>query len=1044
MAAREEFLGYLREQLVGPTDGERELIEAPPDSRYLMGTLYPQNTEAEQKLTASAEQLENHASAEKSSEENQADGGDPVAGANDWLPSSMGLSFFTDATELRLSCTAAQYLTQRGGGSRRWQREPLPDEDLTFTLGETEKSVFGGRALVKVRWRPFADRQLVTVAMVNAARDVDDSEGSRARTPRWDDMLFQTGFEVRPVDGVLLPYPSVRLTSRDEEEQELRLQYRHMATYAVGHSCAVEELKEDGRAVGARTQAMPEVEVSAIRPSGPSDAPVLKLRRLYSESVPPSRLRQELLDFVGGYRAWYEAQTKAAVPPWGAEAAERILERLRVTVERMEAGVEALFADPTGNALRAFRFANLAMALQMRHSQQDLGGSRRSRADAVQLDPGPLAEAAWHPFQLGFFLLSVRGLLDEGHPDREVVDLIWFPTGGGKTEAYLFLACFEILLRRLRYGAEGGGTAVISRYTLSLLTTQQFQRAAATVCALEYLRNKNEDQIPGDPFSIGLWVGMGTTHNDYAKACAEFDNQRAAAHPKDVFILDRCPWCGTRVMPAAKSPDIADYGVVATEVWFKFFCPRDECHFHEKLPVAVIDDHIYADPPTFVLGTVDKFARLAWEPRARELFGSSGKRPPSLIIQDELHLLTGPLGTTVGLYEAALLQLCAWEGKAPPPKVVASTATIRRANEQIRQMYGRNVQLFPSAGLDARYSYFSEPAQDVPGRKYVGLMAQGHTAGRATAITAAALLQGAMELPEEHRDDYWTLVAYHHSMRELGRTRTAAGDDIPAQLVGLGSEGDRRELPEHQVEELSSNMARADQPELLSRLELSYTDKESVSLVVCTNMLSVGVDVKRLALMLMLGQPKANAEYIQATSRVGRHKVPGLVVTFLNATRSRDRSHYETFGTFHSALYRHVEPTSVTPWSIPSRRRALHAALVILVRHGAGLAYDNQAGEVLNHPEVLKTAAARLLAWVERCDPQSAGAAEADLKALCEQWREEAERAKGKGLPLYYKPGSKSKISLLKNFDYPGGLWETQHSMRNVDRECQMIMKGAE
>jgi hypothetical protein len=354
-------------------------------------------------------------------------------------------------------------------------------------------------------------------------------------------------------------------------------------------------------------------------------------------------------------------------------------------------------------------------------------------------------------------------------------------------------------------------------------------------------------------------------------------------------------------------------------------------------------------------------------------------------------------------------------------------------------MYGRDVQLFPPAGLDARYSYFAEPDTTDRGRKYIGVMAQGHTAGRATAVAAAALLQAPMELPAHHRDAYWTLVAYHHSMRELGRTLTAAGDDIPAQLRSLGS----RELPEHQVEELSSNMDRAEQPKLLARLELPHQHKDSVSLVACTNMLSVGVDVRRLALMLMLGQPKANAEYIQATSRVGRHDVPGLVVTFLNATRSRDRSHYEAFATFHRSLYRYVEPTSVTPWSIPSRRRALHAALVILVRHGIGLAKDNQAGDVLEHATELADAAAKLADWVKRCDPDYAPAAEEDLAELRRQWSEEAQLARKEAKFLHYKPAGKGQRSLLKNFDRIGGLWETQHSMRNIDRECQVIVKGA-
>ncbi|MER5650679.1 helicase-related protein [Streptosporangium sp. NPDC002524] len=1039
MLARDEVLDYLRRQLVGPADGDRELIEVPPDRRYLMGTLYPQDEDRQELSLFSAEEPDG-TGPEMPNEENVADGADPLPGANAWLPSSLGISLFTDATQLQVVCRAARYVTHPGS-RRTWQREPLPDEEITVSLDTRERPVFGGRGLVRVRWRVFAGRRLVTVALVNAAEAIKQIPGVRT-PPKWDDMLFQVSLEAGPVDGEILPYPSVQLTSRDEEEQELRLQYLHAVTHAVGHSCAVDELADaKGRTVGLRSQVLPVADVPKVKPAGPLKAPTLRLARLYNLDLPDHVLKAELREFVAGYRAWYEAQIKIKLPPWGADAADRILWRLRVAVERMEAGVEELFTDPTGDALRAFKAANHAMHLQMRHSEADLAGRRRPRAKAAPVDPKPKETASWHPFQLAFFLLSVRGLIDEKHSDRTVVDLIWFPTGGGKTEAYLFLACFEMVLRRLRYGTSGEGTAVLSRYTLSLLTTQQFQRAATTVCALEWLRQENHGAIPGGPFTIGLWVGQSTTENRYDKANAAFRQLRGESHPKDVFILDRCPWCGTRIMPEAKSPDISDYGVRTSDSSFQFFCPRDDCRFHDELPVAVVDDHIYDNPPTFLLGTVDKFARLAWEPSAGRLFGADGRRPPSLVIQDELHLLTGPLGTTAGLYESAVVELCKTEDSGP--KIIASTATIRRAGEQVRQIYGRDVQLFPSAGLDARYSYFAEPDLSVPGRSYAGLMAQGHTAGRATAVAAAALLQAPMELSEEHRDDYWTLIAYHHSMRELGRTHTAAGDDIPAQLAAFGSDGKHRDLPGNQVEELSSNMERAEQPKLLDRLELPYTDRGSLSLVVSTNMLSVGVDRKRLALMLMLGQPKANTEYIQATSRVGRHDVPGLIVTFYNATRSRDRSYYEGFGPFHRALYRNVEPTSVTPWSIPSRRRALHAVLVILVRHGMGLALDNQAGLILDYPTEFADAAAKIADWAARCDRKSAAAVEADLDELLRDWRERAREAREKGLSLYYKPAGKKHLSLLKDFGRVGGVWVTHHSMRSVDPDCQMIVKGA-
>ncbi|MFF3630303.1 helicase-related protein [Streptomyces sp. NPDC002164] len=1041
MGPREEFVKFVRDQLIGPAQDEHETVTSPPDRQYVMGTLYPQNADLHRQLTLSAEVLDAPGAEEQ--REDNAHRDDPVPEANSWLPSSLGLSLFTTVAELRVTVEGARYLTERGERGRCWRRVPLPAEAHSLKPGEPKALVFDGRGEIRVTWRTFGHGRLVTVALVNTARASRQLLGAAERERQWDNMLFQVGLDVDVIDGEVLPYPGVRLASRDEEEQELRLQYRHVKTYAVGHGCAArEERAGHGPVTRVRAEVMPQTEVPVVRAAGPR-SPALLLERLADESLPVARLRAELSEFAGGYRDWFEKQRAMDVPPWARPAARRVLERIETAVQRMESGVKTLCAEENEDLRRAFRTANAAMALQMRHSEPDQAGQRHARSAAVQLDPAPDPTADWRPFQLAFFLMALEGAADPTHPDRETVDLIWFPTGGGKTEAYLLLAAFVMVLRRLRpRGTLGGGTAVLSRYTLSLLTTQQFQRAATTVCALERLRRADPAALGREPFSIGLWVGEATTPNSYQAAVEAFDEVRAAATPDDRFILDRCPWCGTRIVPEHKSPDRSNYGIDAGASSFRFFCPRDDCAFHDGLPVAVVDDHLYDKPPTFVLGTVDKFARLAWERNAGRLFGSGGDLPPDLVIQDELHLLTGPLGTTVGLYEAAILQLCSPAEQGP--KIVASTATIRRSGEQVRRLYGRPVQLFPPAGLDARSSYFAEPDTGRPGRLYLGVMAQGHTAGRATVATAATLLQAPLQLPEEHRDDYWTLVAYHHSLRELGRTVTAAADDIPAQLAGIGPVDERRVLTEGQVQELTSSLDRSEQPLVLDRLEKPWDHPAAISLLPCTNMLSVGVDVKRLALMLMLGQPKATAEYIQATSRVGRHNVPGLVVTFLNATKPRDRSHYETFGTYHSALYRHVEPTTVTPWSVPSRRRALHAALVVLVRHGLGLSAEDAAGEVLDRVADISTQAERLVKWVTRSDPEAAPGVRDDLFRLFHEWQEAAREARADGKCLHYRTQGKGQHNLLRDFDRGGGLWETPHSMRNVDRECQVVVKGAD
>ncbi|GAA3361779.1 hypothetical protein GCM10017744_049850 [Streptomyces antimycoticus] len=1044
-AHRDEFVAYLRRQLVGPAVDEIETLVDPPDRRYLMGTLYPRGASLLEHSQEAGEQELNETAAGSGEEDGFAD--DPVAEANAWLPSSLGFSFFTDARSIEVRCGASRYVTHREGGRRSWQRQPRLGTKSTVTVEEKEPiPVLEGHGRLHVRWRPFAEGHLVTCVLANAHHEEESPHKDR------DLMLFQVGVEATTIEGRIREYPSTRLNSRDQEEQELRVQYRDVVTRAVGHGCAVEW--DDGgrqdKVTTVRAQVMPQQVVAHIKPDGPKDLPVLNLKHLSRPELSADELRAGLEAFVLGYGEWFDTQRAQAnnLPSWAAAPAGRILDRVKTALDRMTSGVEALTAPTaSGEAARAaFRLANRAMALQMLHSRPELAGRRRRRGGDVLELTEPDEDYAWHPFQLAYFLLVVESLMKPEHEDRKTVDLIWFPTGGGKTEAYLLTACFEILWRRLRFGAAGGGTAVLSRYTLSLLTTQQFQRTATAICALEYIRRGNDGALPHDlgqePISIGLWVGKETTPNKISDAEDELATLKQMSEPDDRFLLERCPWCGTEIVPERPGHD-RDFGIKADGVSTSFFCPRDNCPFHERLPVSVVDEQIYQEPPTFVLGTVDKFARLAWEPRAGNLFGKDGRHAPSLVIQDELHLLAGPLGTTVGLYETAILELCAWRGTVP--KVIASTATIRRSQDQIRGLYGRPAQLFPPSGLTAGQSYFASPDEDKPGRLYVGVMAQGHTASTSTVHVGAAALQAPKDICDDDtlRDAYWTTVAYHNSLRELGRTVTIARDDIPARLEHLTKDATRRRrLDDDSVVELTSNIPRAAQPRLLERLGKNFKERGSVSFLATTNMLSVGVDVPRLGLMVMNGQPKTTSEYIQATSRVGRRDVPGLIVTLFRSTKPRDRSHYESFGVYHRALYRHVEPTSVTPWSLPSRKRALHAVLTILVRHGLGLKAEDKAGDFVDHAEGVERVRDLIVDHVRRADPEEADAAAEELDHLIETWQQEARSARGEGGRLYYQSQGRSYTALLTDFGKQGGIWETAQSMRNVDRECVVRVKG--
>ncbi|MFF4951820.1 helicase-related protein [Streptomyces chattanoogensis] len=1041
---RADFVAYLRRHLVGPAVAEDETLVDPPDRRYLMGTLYPRGASLLEHSQDEGEQDFNETQAGNGEEDSFAD--DPVAEANAWLPSSLGFSFFTNAPRIKVTCEASRYVTSREGGRRSWRRQPRLSTTETVGVEQTTPiPVLDGHGRLHVRWRPFDAGHLVTCVLANAHDEEESTYKDR------DLMLFQADLQATTLEGTILEYPSTRLNSRDEEEQELRVQYGHIVTRAVGHGCAVEWDDTSDPVTTVRAQVMPQQVVKHIKPDGRKDLPVLNLAYLSRPGLAVDDLRAELHSFVLGYRKWFDTQQSDAVSlqRWAAAPAQRILKRIKTALDRMTSGVEALTASTLAGAKarEAFRLANRAMALQMLHSRPELAGSRRRRNSEVVELTEPGGDYAWHPFQLAYFLLVVEGLMNPEHEDRKTVDLIWFPTGGGKTEAYLLTACFEILWRRLWFGPAGGGTAVLSRYTLSLLTTQQFQRTATAICALEYIRKGHDGPLAHDlgqePISIGLWVGQETTPNKISAAQDELGALKQMNTPDDRFLLERCPWCGTEIVPERQGQE-RDFGIRADGVSTSFFCPRDTCVFHEWLPVSVVDQQIYNEPPTFLLGTVDKFARLAWESEAGNLFGRDGKRAPSLVIQDELHLLAGPLGTTVGLYESAILELCAWGGTVP--KVIASTATIRRSQDQIRSLYGRPAQLFPPSGIKAGHSYFASPDEDKPGRLYVGVMAQGHTASTSTVHVGAAALQAPKEICDDDvlRDAYWTAVAYHNSLRELGRTVTIARDDIPARLEHLTKDDTRRrKLNDDSVVELTSNIPRAAQPRLLERLGKSFKQPGSVSFLATTNMLSVGVDVPRLGLMLMNGQPKTTSEYIQATSRVGRRHVPGLIVTLFRSTKPRDRSHYESFGVYHRSLYRHVEPTSVTPWSMPSRKRALHAVLTILVRHGIGLDAENKAGDILDHGAGVARIRNLIVDHVRRADPEEAEAATEQLDSLIEAWRQEAEIARGEGSRLYYQPQGRLYTSLLTDFGKQGGLWETAQSMRNVDRECLVAVRGA-
>ena len=1039
-AERSTVISYLRNHLVGPLGGPDETMSTAPASYYTCGVLFPKS-EGELEFNSWESSSDQEEFGDSSADES---GDDPVRLSGQQLPSTMGISFFSRSSTVTSTISAGKYVSVNGS---QWKREQL--NDIQTANERTLKSdIFGGLAEIQYKWRKVRDSGwLVTVTLINTHTKEKPSPHNCS-----DICLFQVVLRCEAGEEGIGSYPSSDVIGRlSHEEEELDLLYRNAKPFAIGHGCGTSnsDISESSTVAWVQTETIPQVEVPPVVPTLADDQ-VLQVGRL---SRFTAGTIAELSKFLDRYEFWIDKNDEQAnnLESRYQPAANRLISRERHALSRMRLGVERLEADPI--CQDAFKFANESMLRQMFHTR---GFAQRREVDdadrAMPTEDGYWnSNARWRPFQLAFFLLCI-GTERENFADLATVDLIWFPTGGGKTEAYLAVAAFQVFKRRLSDPVKGGGTAVITRYTLRLLTAQQFQRTAALVCAMEVVRLREREKIGDQPFSLGLWIGKKGSPNTFTEAYEKFQDVLQEDRPKNPFQLLACPWCGTSIIPAQKSADMNSYGVRASNDNFALCCPNSHCEFSSsktKLPINVVDEALYAAPPTFLIGTVDKFARLPWDKNAGVFFGSAHHEPPSLIIQDELHLLAGPLGTIVGAYEAAIESLCKMRSSTmTPPMIIASTATIRDSDNQSRALFGRRAEVFPPPGLISGDSFFAKEETGRPGRMYLGVLSPIHSKSTSLIRTCATLSQAAVELDlsEDVRDAYWTQVVYHNSLRELGQTTTFARDDIPAWIYHIAEDHDKvRSLNDANVLEVTSNVQSSEIPEALRRLEVDMKSENSVSLLACTNMFSVGVDVQRLGLMVVASQPKSTAEYIQATSRVGRAEDgsrPGLVICHYGTNKPRDRSHYEHFAGYHAALYKYVEPTSVSPTAVRARDRVLHAALTIMIRHGADLGGNDDAAQFnRNHPMVVD-AIEILVERYSRADSFSEQALREHVDQLATEWE-----AAALSPLLKYQTSNKVRAQsqpLLKYFGEDGPGWPTLNSMRNVDDECDIKLNVGE
>ncbi len=1040
---RNRLIEWLRLQMIGPATKGKTLQGIAPLERYPCAKLYPViNDEEGIDPAAEIDEVEEYI---PFGEEGGA--GDTVQEAvkprRYVAPSAVGFSFFArgDDIQFHVRCSAVRYArigerNEKGQFSGfEFERITLggDEEAVTFTANNRvdvlQDQLGDYLAGLDVQWRSYADGWIITVSLFNKQAWSENDD--------WDERANRTLFEVSLncfIDqGTVGDYPRVEYSLLNDEEQEIELQYKHRKIYAIGHGAAVDWREQTGRVTEILSDFMPVVEVPQVTADvAGENNKILQMAYLATCQQSTADIVSGLEQFVDHYAEWVGDQqvTITNLAAHEINAAKRITRRMDKTLKRMRSGVKLLAKDPI--VALAFSLANQAMFDQMR------------QVDAVKGEPKADEFYAWRPFQLAFLLTVMESSIKDDDEFRDIVDLIWFPTGGGKTEAYLALIAFLIVWRRLTHNSSGGGTVVLMRYTLRLLTAQQYLRAARLICALDIIRQQTP-ALGAEPITIGMWVGAATSPNTFSAVCEQVD--KIAAGKQEAarsLVLDACPWCGQAF------EGIHHY--IAKPNDFKFCCRNGDCHFGGSaagiIPCNVVDEALYKEPPTLLIATIDKFARLAWEERAEAFLGGRHMRPPELIIQDELHLIAGALGSVAGVYESALYTVLQQRGCFP--KYVASTATIRMAEQQVKRIYGAELAVFPPPGLSCDDSYFAKTVDLAvrPGRLYVGYFAPSLDQQHCMAPLAAALLAA----PEsvfgpglQERDvlleAWWSQVVYHGSLKGVGNSHNAFNIDVRDIFGRLTEEaaliGNKVARPLPQLAQLTSVSSAEQNAQTFSQLESTREQDDCLDVVLATNMVSVGLDVSRLALMLINGQPLTTAEYIQASSRVGRGAVPGIVCTNYYRNSARNISHFENFRPYHESFYRFVEPSSVTPYTYQARLRALHAALVISLRHSCRpLLANDRAGHFDPTNPAVEKVIQDLKTRCAMADPERKQDIATHIDKLVEEWRDEVSSCKLQKRQLHYQASDSEKNNerLLHNHnDKIKGLWATLQSMRNVE-----------
>lgn len=988
---RQKIIEALRKDLVGPLE-ETEVLDESPMFEYLTGMLYPQ-------VLADCLEMELDADVDRSEQDSDytpqpdEDDNEPMTATKFKQQSTIGMSFYLrkDTQKIKAVISWGDYIrttekqTNEKGEEKTkvsYTRQPMSETiEVDFTsFGKHQDyplPVDSNLHLYVTKIGLKNDYMLVTMHLTNKR-----PKGNSAL----DSIIFQAqieAFSEEREDCFVAENICRDILAPDE------FYYAQRPIFGRGRGCAMMwKSVNEKYASKVYTSFIPEYEFPGVRATidGFADdhfSMSFMARPKYKEET-IARLRA----LSDAYASWIEKtlvnDRRMSEEEFKAKIGDDVVAKCKLALKRIVEGINLIESDDT--AFEAFCFMNSAMSLQ-----RSISSYSKKHGKGIECNFGDFVDPrrrenlfCWRPFQIAFVLMNLNGIVNPNHADREIVDLLYFPTGGGKTEAYLGLIAFTIANRRLRNNEDGefnsdGGVTAILRYTLRLLTTQQRDRLTKMVIAAEMERQKQYPRYGKEPISIGFWVGGGVTPNKFDDLKDNPDYPDAARNNKNLLYkqLLTCPFCGKELI---KDNYHIDYDKKSVEI----YCEDENCIFYKykmpsrmSIPVYLVDEEIYNKCPTVILATVDKFANLPWNPSSNALFGRVDRKcerdgyiamgvkhetrhiavgnlpaakvidikpfaPPELIVQDELHLITGPLGTIYGAYETIIQDLCSYEkdGRKILPKYVVSTATIKNAHEQIRCLYGRKKSMqFPANGFEIGDSFFIKEIsiEDKPFRKYVGISASGQSMKTTTLRAYAIVLQTVSELMLEEKykdviDPYYTLVGYFNSIRELGGTVRLLQDDIPKRINRLRKKYNFKSIRYlNNRREITSRIPSSRITERLGELEVSSDKKGALDTAIATNMIAVGMDVDRLGLMTVMGQPKQNSEYIQATSRIGRQH-PGLVFTLYNPYRPRDLSHYENFVGYHSQLYRYVEGTTATPFSARARDRVLHSLIIAAMR----------------------------------------------------------------------------------------------------------------